>query len=79
MLLGITKLKGGPREAQAIINESPDFDLLYLDGINNVIEDEEKRKEMKRKKSLCVRRPSDSVDMEFEATDFDKMLNKSTA
>ena len=56
MLLGITKLKGGPREARAIINESPDFDLLYLDGINNVIEDEEKRKEMKRTKSVYEKR-----------------------
>jgi len=73
VLLGITKLKGGPREARAIVNDSPDFDLLYLEGINNVIEDEEKRKLAKRTKSAFEGRPGGSRDLGFEDTQFDNM------
>lgn len=46
MLLGITKLK--PREAQPIIQNGHNFDLLCMEGIRNEIEEEGKRKEAKR-------------------------------
>ena len=48
MLLGITKLKGGPREARNIVRNGINFDQLYEEGIQNEIAEEEKRKEAKR-------------------------------
>ena len=48
VLLGVTKLKGGVREAKMIVHNSLNFDLLYLTGIKNMIDEENKRKETKR-------------------------------
>ena len=48
MLLGISKLKNGRHEAQHIVQTSDNFDMLYINGISNQIEQEKERKEMKR-------------------------------
>ena len=48
MLLGISKLKNGRHEAQQIVQNSLNFDMLYINGISNEIEQDKERKEMKR-------------------------------
>ena len=62
VLLGITKLKGGPREAQSIVKNSLNFDMLYAEGINNQIDVDQKRKQNKRTQSALI--PALSVSRE---------------
>ena len=52
--MGITKLKGGPREAKSIVRNGINFDQLYEEGIQNEILEEEKRKEARRTQSVAL-------------------------
>ena len=54
LLLGITTLKDGPNEGKEIIEHSPNFDLLYIEGIQNKVEEEKYMKEVE--KTIQMRR-----------------------
>ena len=46
LLLGVTTLKDGPKEGQEIVEHSHNFDLLYIEGIQNKVEEEKYMKEV---------------------------------
>lgn len=64
LLLGITTLKGGATEGKEIEKASPNFDLLYIEGIQNKVEEEKQNQDVR---SAIQMRRSPKSDIEDQA------------
>ena len=61
MLLGITTLKGGAAEGKEIEKASPNFDLLYIEGIQNKVEEDKQNQDVR---STLLAKKSPKSDLE---------------
>jgi hypothetical protein len=72
----VSKLNNGTPEGLEIIRNSPNFDLLYLEGIQNKVEEEKYKKEVE--KTIQVRKSpgseEDEDDRKFRVSDAHDLL-----
>lgn len=76
LLLGVSKLNNGTPEGLEIIRNSPNFDLLYLEGIQNKVEEEKYKKEVEKtiQVSKSPGSEEDEDDRKFRVSDAHDLL-----